>query len=146
MAPKNFKGAFMKKRIMGLDIGTKRIGVAISDPLLIFSRELELVLRKTDKIALKRIEELATEYDVNTIVAGLPYNVDGSLGFQAQNCIEFVEPLKNKFEIVFVDERYTSEEAENLLRIEGKKYTKNKGLVDLKSACLILQDYLKGLN
>ncbi len=135
----------MGKRILGLDIGTKRIGVAITDPLCIFSRELKLVLRKSDKQAQEEIKALALENDVETIVAGLPYNVDGSIGFQAQNCINFMKPLEKDFKIVYCDERYTSSEAEELLRKEGKKYTKDKGLVDLKSACLILEDYLRGL-
>ena len=135
----------MGKRILGLDIGTKRIGVAITDPLCIFSRELKLVLRKNDKQAQEEIRELALENEVETIVAGLPYNVDGTIGFQAQNCIDFLKPLEKDFKIVYCDERYTSEEAEELLRKEGKKYTKDKGLVDLKSACLILEDYLRGL-
>lgn len=135
----------MGKRILGLDIGTKRIGVAITDPLCIFSRELKLVLRKSDKQAQEEIRALALENDVETIVAGLPYNVDGSIGFQAQNCIDFMKPLEKDFKIVYCDERYTSSEAEELLRKEGKKYTKDKGLVDLKSACLILEDYLRGL-
>jgi len=135
----------MAKRILGLDIGTKRIGVAITDPLCIFSRELKLVLRKNDKEAQDEIRNLAKEVAVETIVAGLPYNTDGSIGFQAQNCIDFMKPLEKEFKIVYCDERYSSSEAEELLRKEGKKYTKDKGLVDLKSACLILEDYLRGL-
>ena len=135
----------MGKRILGLDIGTKRIGVAITDPMCIFSRELKLVLRKSDKQAQEEIRKLALENEVETIVAGLPYNVDGTIGFQAQNCIDFMKPLEKDFKIVYCDERYTSSEAEELLRKEGKKYTKDKGLVDLKSACLILEDYLRGL-
>ncbi|MBE7706757.1 MAG: Holliday junction resolvase RuvX [Cyanobacteria bacterium SIG30] len=135
----------MAKRILGLDIGTKRIGVAITDPLCIFSRELKLVLRKNDKEAQDEIRNLAKENGVETIVAGLPYNTDGSIGFQAQNCIDFMKPLEKEFKIVYCDERYSSSEAEELLRKEGKKYTKDKGLVDLKSACLILEDYLRGL-
>ena len=134
----------MAKRILGLDIGTKRIGVAITDPLCIISRELCLIERKKDKDAQEEIRKLAKENGVEEIVIGVPYNIDGTLGFQAQNCIDFMKPLEKDFKIVYCDERYSSEEAERLLRIEGKKYTKNKGLVDLKAACLILEDYLKG--
>jgi len=130
------------ERILGLDIGTKRIGVAISDPLGIISRELELVERKSDKFAIKRILELCDEYGVKTVVAGVPYNMDGTLGFQAQNCIEFAKLLEPRCKIEFIDESLTSFEAEKLLKKEKIRYTKNKGLVDLKSACLILSEYL----
>lgn len=155
------------ERVLGLDIGTKRIGVAISDPLGIFSRELELVERKSDKYAVDRILKLCEEYAVKTVVAGVPYNMDGSLGSQAQNCIDFAKLLEPRCKIEFIDESLTSFEAEELLKKEnvrytkrsernGKKvsnsraskvkerssYTKNKGLVDLKSACLILSEYL----
>ena len=133
----------MAKRILALDVGTKRIGVAITDPLCIFSHELKLVLRENDKKAQDEIRSLAREYKVEKIVVGLPYNTDGSIGFQAENCMNFVKPLENEFKIVYCDERYSSSEAEELLRKENKKYTKNKGLVDLKAACLILEDYLR---
>ena len=136
----------MAERILGLDIGTKRIGVAITDPLCIFAREETLILRKNDNEARSEIVKIAREYKVKTIVAGLPYNVDGTVGFQAQDCINFIKPLEKDFKIVYCDERYTSSEAEELLRKEGKKYTKDKGLVDKKAACLILEEYLRGLN
>jgi len=132
------------ERILCLDIGTKRIGVAISDPLRIFSREVGLVLRKTDKYALGEIKRICAENNVSKIVAGVPYNDDDSIGPQAQNCINFIKPLASEFEIIYYDERFSSQEAEELLRKEGKKYTKDKGLVDIKSACLILQNYLDG--
>lgn len=133
----------MGKRILGLDIGTKRIGVAITDPLCIISRELCLIERKKDKTAQEEIKKIAIENGVEEIVIGVPYNTDGTLGFQAQNCIDFIKPLEKDFKIIYCDERYSSAEAERLLRIEGKKYTKNKGLVDLKAACLILEDYIR---
>jgi putative Holliday junction resolvase len=129
------------ERILGLDVGTKRIGVAISDPLGLISRELELVLR--DNKAISRIKELAHEYGAGKIVVGVPYNDDDTIGPQAQDCIDFAAPLASEFEIVYHDERLSSQTAEMLLRREKKKYTKNKGLVDLKSACLILQEYLQ---
>ena len=134
----------MEKRILGLDIGTKRIGVAITDPLCIITRELCLIERKKDKDAQEEIKKIAVENGVEEIVIGVPYNTDDTIGAQAQNCIDFIKPLEKDFKIIYCDERYSSVEAERLLRIEGKKYTKNKGLVDLKAACLILEDYIRG--
>ncbi len=137
------------ERILGLDIGEKRIGVAISDPLGIIASELELVLRTTDKAAIARIISLARENGVKTIVAGVPYdnNDDATVGPQAQKCIDFANAVNtaanNEFEIEFWDETLSSFQAEELLKKEKKRYTKNKGLVDLKSACLILGEYLQ---
>lgn len=136
----------IRDRIIGLDIGTKRIGVAVCDPMWIVASEVGLVERKNgksgDKMALDEIEKICEKYNTNKILIGVPYNMDGTLGFQAQNCIDFIKPLDGKYKILYHDERLSSNEAEALLRKEGKKYTRNKGLVDIKSACLILQDYI----
>lgn len=136
----------LKERILGLDIGTKRIGVAVCDPMWIISSEVGLIERKSgvdgDRLALLEIEKLCEKHNTKTILIGVPYNMDGSLGFQAQNCIDFIKPLDGKYKILYHDERLSSFEAEEILKKEGKKYTKNKGLVDVKSACLILQDYI----
>lgn len=140
------------ERILGLDIGEKRIGVAISDPLGIIASELELVLRKTDKAAIERIIELARSNGVKIIVAGVPYdnNDDATIGPQAQKCIDFANAINaaakvsgEEFKIEFWDETLSSFAAEELLKKEKKRYTKDKGLVDLKSACLILGEYLQ---
>lgn len=136
----------MLERILCLDVGTKRIGVAISDPMCIISCEVGLVLRSSDKKAIDEIVAICEKNSVKKIVVGMPYNCDDSIGAQAQNCIDFVKPLADKYELIYHDERYSSFEAEEILKKEGKKYTKNKGLVDIKSACLILQDYLKWRN
>ncbi len=130
------------ERILALDIGTKRIGTAISDPFGIFATELELILRKNDAQAISEIKKLAEKYMVKKIVVGVPYDTEGNIGTQAQNCIDFAKKLEDNFEIIYIDESMTSYEAEQILRTQKKKYTKNKGLVDLKAAALILTDYL----
>ena len=130
------------ERILALDIGTKRIGTAISDPFGIFATELELVIRKNDNQAINDIKKLAEKYMVKKIVVGVPYDTEGNIGPQAQNCIDFAKKLEDNFEIIYIDESMTSYEAEQILRTQKKKYTKNKGMVDLKSACIILQQYL----
>ncbi len=132
----------IKDRILGLDIGEKRIGVAISDPFGLFSSALGVILRVTDDMAIEEIKKYCQTYNVKKIVAGLPYNMDGTLGFQAQKTLKFMSKLEKFYEIIYKDERLTSFEAEEILKKEKKKYTKNKGLVDAKAACLILQSYL----
>ena len=133
----------LKKRIVALDIGTKRIGVAISDALWLGATPLKLIERKNDKFALDEIIKICNEYNTDTILIGVPYNMDGSLGFQAKNCLDFIKPLKNNYKILEQDERLSSNTAEEILKQKGKKYTKNKGLVDVTAACVILQEYLE---
>jgi putative Holliday junction resolvase len=68
--------------------------------------------------------------------------MDGTLGFQAKNCLDFIKPLKNEYTILEQDERLSSNTAEEILKNKGKKYTKDKGLVDTVAACVILEDYM----
>ncbi len=136
----------IKGRIIALDIGTKRIGVAVCDPMQIVVSKVGIVKRNNapdgDQKALDEIIKICNEYNTNKILIGIPYNMDGTLGFQAKNCIEFIKPLEGNYEILYHDERLTSFEAEELLKGQGKKYTKDKGMVDVISACIILQDYI----
>lgn len=129
-------------RLMALDIGDKRIGVALSDPFGLFVSETFLVQRKVDNVALNEIEDLCKKFAVQKILVGVPYNMDGTFGFQAEKNVNFIAPLKDKYELIYRDERLTSFQAEENLKKKNVKYTRNKGLVDIKSACIILEDYL----
>lgn len=133
------------QKVMGLDVGTKRIGIALSDFLMLTAQPCETISREPEDAAVEKIADICLQNNVNTIVVGLPKNMNGTIGNQAQDCENFANLLKIKMpdcKIVFEDERLTSRQAENILALQGKKYTKNKGLVDLKSACIILQQYL----
>ncbi len=132
----------IKKRIVALDIGTKRIGVAVSDGLRLGAVPLKVIQRTDDKKAINEIKLILDEYKTDLILIGLPYNMDGTLGFQAKNCLDFIKPLETSCTILKQDERLSSETAEGILRSQGKKYTKNKGMIDTVAACVILQDYL----
>lgn len=129
-------------RVLALDIGTKRIGTAVSDATEILATPTGTIERNPEKKAVEKIKSLCGEYGVKTIVAGLPKNMNGTLGAQAEDCMKFVKNFEEEYEIVFEDERLTSRQAEMTLAAVGKKYTKNKGLVDTQSACIILQQYL----
>lgn len=129
-------------KIMALDIGTKRIGVALSDFLHIIATGNCVIERIPEASAIEKIKQIAHENKVKTIVAGVPINMDGTQGEQAQDCINFMKNFKNDFEIFFEDERLTSEQAEENLRSRKIDFRKNKGLVDIESACIILQQYL----
>ena len=132
----------IKERVLALDVGDKRIGVAVSDPFFLFATGLKVIIRENDNKALEEIKEICQTYKIKKIVVGLPYNMDGTIGAQAKKSVKFTEKLENDFEIIYRDERLTSFEAEEMLKKENKKYTKNKGLVDIKAACIILQSYI----
>ncbi len=132
----------MTGKIIGLDIGKKRIGIAMSDIMCMIAHPVETISREPEKSSVDKITKLAEENNVKVIVAGLPKNMNGTIGPQAQDCIDFANNFKDKYEVVFEDERLTSRQAEIILAQTGRKYTKNKQLVDLKSACIILQQYL----
>jgi putative Holliday junction resolvase len=131
-------------RILALDLGDRRIGVAISDELGMLARPLEVIdRRKSDAIA--RVCELTKKHGVRSIVVGLPLNMDGTEGRQAKQCREFVAVLEQRMTglaIVWWDERLTTRAAHNLtLETRSKKQRRNESL-DATSACFILQGYL----
>lgn len=131
-------------KIMALDIGTKRIGVALSDYLQVIATPHSFISRTPENKAIEEIINIAKENRVEKIIVGLPVNMDNSIGFQAQNCIEFAQKISG-FDIIFEDERLTSEEAESRLRSRKIDFRKDKGLVDMESACVILEQYLSQL-
>ena len=126
---------------MALDIGTKRIGIALSDYLLMLANGHSYISREPEENALESIKKIAKENHVEKIVVGLPLNMDGTKGFQAENCEEFASKIKD-FEVIFEDERLTSDTAEENLRNKKIDFRKDKGLVDIESACIILEQYL----
>ena len=128
-------------KVMALDVGTKRIGIALSDYLLMLANGHSYIAREPEDKAIEAIYKIAKENNVQKIVVGIPLNMDGTKGFQAENCEEFASKIKG-FEVIFEDERLTSEEAESRLRSRKIDFRKNKGLVDIESACIILEQYL----
>jgi len=141
-------------RIMGLDVGDRTIGIAISDGLNITAQGKETIFRESLKKDIDRIIELITEYEVTKIVSGLPYNMNGSLGPQGEKTKQFISKLEKKLiysdriqrsiEIVFWDERLTSVSAEKMLIHADVNRKKRKAVIDKVAATLILQSYLDG--
>ena len=128
-------------KIMALDVGTKRIGIALSDYLQIIATAHSTISRSPENKAIDDIVKIAKENRVEKIIVGVPINMDGTQGFQAQDCIEFSQKILG-FDIILEDERLTSEEAEERLRSRKIDFRKNKGLVDMESACVILEQHL----
>ena len=137
-------------RIMGLDYGTKTVGVAVSDPLGITAQAVETVTRKDEnklRKTLARIESLATEYGVEKFVIGFPKQMNNDIGERAEKALEFGEMLKRRtgIEIVMWDERLTTVEAERTLMESGVRRENRKQYVDQIAAVFILQGYLDSL-
>lgn len=134
-------------RIMGLDYGSKTVGVAISDPLLITAQPIEIIRRESEnklRRTLARIEELVKEYEVSEIVIGLPKNMDNSLGDRANKSLEFKEMLERRTSLkcTMWDERLTTVSANKAMNEAGIRREERWKYVDSIAAVFILQGYL----
>ncbi|HEY8419551.1 MAG TPA: Holliday junction resolvase RuvX [Clostridia bacterium] len=131
-------------RVLGIDYGDKRIGLALSDQLKILASPLEVYIRKSLQQDLEYIKKLIQSNQVDTVVIGLPLNMDGTLGDRALKTQEFGEQLKSIIDIpiVYIDERWTSKESERILIESNIRREKRKVLVDKVAAQNILQRYL----
>ncbi len=144
LSPMRFIKCSLIMRIMGLDIGTKYIGVAISDETGILAQGRETILRVNEKLALERIKDLVEEYKVKEIVVGLPINLDGTEGVRAKDSIKFSENLKltTALPIELWDERFSTKEAEAVMIKASVRRKKRKQVIDKMAAQIILQSYL----
>lgn len=134
-------------RIMGLDFGSKTVGVAVSDPLLITAQGLEIIKRKDEnklRQTLARIEELIVAYEVSEIVLGFPKNMNDSIGPRAEISLEFKDKLERRtgLPVVMWDERLTTVAADRTMMEAGVRRENRKEYVDKIAATLILQGYL----
>ena len=133
-------------RIIGIDYGDSRVGIAITDPLKITAQGLETIAYNgNDKILLRRLDEIFEQYEVDTIVVGMPYNMNGSSSFRVEATEKFIHKLKckyNKMNIVTMDERLTTVEANRTMNELGINRNKKKMIVDTISAAYILEKYM----
>lgn len=135
-------------RLLGLDYGSRTVGVAVSDDLMITAQGLETIERKKEnqlRKTLARIEAICREYDVDKIVLGFPKNMDNSIGEQAERVTEFKETLERRtgLEIILWDERLTTVSAKRVLNegnVRGRD--EQKKVIDKIAAVFILQGYL----
>ena len=131
-------------RILGIDFGDARIGVAVSDIMGWTAQGVGTVYNKGWQKTAPELEKIIKEYNPEKIVLGLPKNMDGTLGFRAEATYEFAENLKTIFsgEIIFRDERLTTMGATRFLNETNTRGKSRKGVIDTVSACLILEGYL----
>ena len=138
-----------KMRILGIDYGETRVGIAITDSLQITVQGLKTIYRNnSDKILLKELDEILENYDIQTIVVGMPLNMNGTLSERAKKTQEFIHKLKckyNKIKIETIDERLTTVAAHKTMNFLDINKHKKKDIVDTISAEYILEMYLDKL-
>ncbi len=136
-------------RILGIDYGEARVGIAITDQLNITVQGLETIQRNgSDKVILRRLDEIFEKYEVDTIVVGMPLNMNGTMSERAKITEQFVHKLRckyNKMEIHTIDERLTTVEAHKTMNFLEVNKNKKKNIVDTISAVYILETYLNKL-
>jgi len=132
------------RRVLALDVGSKRIGVAVSDPLGITAQGLDTIQRQNKRQDWEALGSVLTKYDVGEIVVGLPLRLTGAEGTQSEKMRQFAEALKAQFNLPvhLWDERWTSTEANRLLRETNLSIEKRGKAVDRMAATLILQSWL----
>ena len=134
-------------RILGIDYGDSRTGIAITDALRITAQGLETIHNNgSDKMILKRLDEILEQYEIDTIVVGKPINMDGTESARTEVTEKFIHKLKckyNKIKIEIIDERLTTVAAQKTMNFLDVNKNKKKNIVDTISAVYILETYLK---
>lgn len=138
-------------RILGLDYGSRTVGVAISDPLGITAQGLEIIRRPKEtklRTTLARIEEYIKEYQIESIVLGYPKNMNDTLGSRVEMTLEFKEALEKRtgIGVQLWDERLTTVQAERILKEAEVRREHRKEYIDMVAAVIILQSYLDARN
>ena len=133
------------RRVMALDVGSKRIGVALSDPLGITAQGLDTIQRQNKRRDMEALRQLLSKYDVQEIVVGLPLRLSGAEGTQSEKMRIFANDLQSTFGVTvhLWDERWTSTEANRLLRETDLSIKKRGQAVDRMAAILILQSWME---
>jgi len=131
-------------RILALDVGDVRIGVAVSDPSRIIAQGLSSITRTDLEKDIEAVSDLVNQYEAGEVVVGLPKMMDGEIGIQAQKVLDFVEAVKSKVKIPIImqDERLTTVSATRVLIQADVSRKKRKKVVDKMAAVIILQGYL----
>lgn len=135
-------------RIMSIDYGDSRVGLAVSDLLGWTAQGIKTVPNKSTKKLLEELSAVIKEYNPEKIVVGLPKNMDGTLGFRAEETYKFVDSLKTIYsgEIEYWDERLTTVSASKILNTTNTRGKDRKNVIDTVSACMILEGYLGKMN
>ena len=133
-------------RKLGIDYGDARVAIAITDPLNITAQGLETIQRNnSDKVVLRRLDEILKKYEVDTLVVGMPYNLKGEKTVRAEKTEQFIHKLRckyNKLKIEIIDERLTTVAAHKTMNFLDINKNKKRNIVDTISAVYILETYI----
>ena len=148
MAVSSQQNSQLRPRVLGLDVGSKRIGVAVSDPLGITAQGLETIRRQNKRLDLEELGKIIRQYSISEIVVGYPLRLSGAEGTQSEKMQHFAEDLRKKFglPVHLWDERLSSSQANRLLREMELSIKKRAGAVDRMAAVLILQSWMEARN
>ena len=133
-------------RLMGLDIGKKRIGIALSDPLRITSQGHETYIRQSMEKDIEHYNKIVKDYNVEKIIVGLPKTLSGDIGIAAEDIMKYCDNIKDSLlaPIVMYDERMSSAHAHRIFDEGNITHKKRKNSIDMMAAAIILGDYMKG--
>lgn len=134
-------------RVLGLDVGDRTIGVAISDPLGFTAQGITTIKRKNIEYDIEEVLKICREYNVDTIISGMPKNMNGTIGTQGEKVMEFCDKLKENIEVPlkYWDERLTTVAAHKAMLEADLSRSKRKKIVDKIAATYILQGYLDSI-
>ena len=133
-------------RYLGLDLGTKSLGISITDKTNILVSPLKVLKFKFEDYdsIINEVKNIVSEYNIKLVVLGLPKNMDGSIGFAGKRSLEFKEKLEKKgINVELVDERLTTKSAEDIIHLNNENVKNTKNKIDSIAACIILESYLK---
>lgn len=132
-------------KIMAIDYGSKRIGIAFSDPLRLFAKAHSVIPNNGIDEVVVKITSLIKDNQANLVVVGIPYAIDGTNTPKTLETLEFIDILQNRIPITItgMDERYSSQEAEEILKNRGESWQKARQKVDAVAAAMILTNYLE---
>lgn len=135
-------------RYLGLDLGTKTLGISITDKTNTLVRPLKVLRFKMEdyESIVDEVEDIVKEYGIKKVILGLPRNMDGSIGFAGERSIKFQKMLENRnIEVELIDERLTTVMAEDIVHMNNDNVKNTKKKIDSIAASIILESYLKGL-
>lgn len=135
-------------RLMGIDYGDARVGIAVSDPLNMMAQGVKTLPNKVFDKMMDALNELILQYEVDKIILGFPKNMDGSVGFRGEITLEFKQILENKYpniEVILQDERLSTMMADRFLSVTNTRGKDRKKVIDTVSAEVILQSYMDSI-
>ena len=135
----------MSKRLLALDYGQKRIGLALSDPLQMFAKPFDTLPNTTFENIVDALSKIVREQEVESIIVGIPWSLEGNPTAKTNETLEFIAGLQGQLSIPVIgsDERFTTSDANELLKEMGYSWKQARQVIDMMAACLILKRYLE---